>query len=108
MAAVCNPCAAALRETLVYGLQEASHRCQDHWGRVLKKEGWVRGIANPACMHHGAQGEGAQVGWGPIDRPPRMVPRWRAPQKLNKVIRAVPETQSMEIEADQCHVTMVL
>eukprot|EP00971_Amphidinium_carterae_P114129 2261788-Amphidinium_carterae.1 len=24
---------------------------QGHWGRLLQKAGWVRGTANPACMH---------------------------------------------------------
>eukprot|EP00971_Amphidinium_carterae_P007818 154788-Amphidinium_carterae.1 len=36
----------------VYGLQEASHIWQSHWGRVLRSKGWVKGLANPACMHH--------------------------------------------------------
>eukprot|EP00971_Amphidinium_carterae_P009272 183060-Amphidinium_carterae.1 len=35
----------------VYGLQEASHIWQAHWGRLLQKAGRVRGTANPACMH---------------------------------------------------------
>eukprot|EP00971_Amphidinium_carterae_P039081 768192-Amphidinium_carterae.1 len=34
----------------VYGLQEAAHIWQSHWGSVLQSAGWHRGVANPARM----------------------------------------------------------
>eukprot|EP00971_Amphidinium_carterae_P048483 955514-Amphidinium_carterae.3 len=33
-------------------LLKSVYRLQSHWGQVLQKAGWIRGIANPACMHH--------------------------------------------------------